>query len=168
VSASCKALKWETVPPQRLSRRLHRASFVLDEVKPVYSRRLSGILEVTSYGIANYGPHASRRTVHKVLSESQKSANRCEGFGFVKPQTLSYTVRMAVTLPIKRMSREDKLRAMEALWEDLSREESQFESPVWHANTLRETEQLVRAGKAKFSDWAVAKERIRRKAAKLV
>jgi hypothetical protein len=31
---------------------------------------------------------------------------------------------------------------------------------------LRQTERLVREGKAKFSDWAVAKERIRRKAAK--
>jgi len=62
------------------------------------------------------------------------------------------------------MSREEKLRAMEALWEDLCREESQFDSPAWHAKALRQTEQLVKEGKAKFSDWAVAKERIRRKA----
>jgi hypothetical protein len=79
-----------------------------------------------------------------------------------------YIHRMAITLPIKRMSREEKLRAMEALWEDLSREESQFDSPAWHAKALRQTERLVREGKAKFSDWGVAKERIRRKAAKLV
>jgi hypothetical protein len=74
---------------------------------------------------------------------------------------------MAITLPIKRMSREEKLRAMEALWEDLSREESEYESPGWHAKVLRQTERLVREGKAKFSNWAVAKERIRRKVAKL-
>ena len=79
-----------------------------------------------------------------------------------------YVRHMAITLPIKRMSREEKLRAMEALWEDLSREESQFDSPAWHARALRHTERLVREGKAKFSDWAAARERIRRKAAKLV
>jgi hypothetical protein len=75
---------------------------------------------------------------------------------------------MVTTLPIKRMSREEKLRAMEELWTDLSQEENKFDSPAWHAKVLRHTEQLVRKGKAKFSDWAVAKERIRRKAAKLV
>jgi hypothetical protein len=74
---------------------------------------------------------------------------------------------MAVTLPISRMSRADKLRAMEALWADLSRDEAEFESPGWHGVVLRETEQLVRDGKAKFSDWQTAKRRIHRKAARL-
>jgi len=73
---------------------------------------------------------------------------------------------MAVTLPIKAMSREDKLRAMEELWADLIRDEDQIESPAWHATTLRETERLVRAGEAQFSDWQQAKTRIRRKAAR--
>lgn len=71
---------------------------------------------------------------------------------------------MAVTLRIGRMSREDKLRAMEALWADLSRDEAELESPTWHGAVLRETEQLVREGKAKFSDWQSARRRIRRKA----
>jgi hypothetical protein len=71
---------------------------------------------------------------------------------------------MAVTLPIKRMSRADKLRAMEALWADLSRDEAEFDSPDWHGTVLRETEQLVRDGKAKFSDWPAARRRLHRKA----
>jgi len=71
---------------------------------------------------------------------------------------------MAVTLPIKRMSREDKLRAMEALWVDLSQDDSDFDSPDWHATALQEAEHLVRSGKAKFSDWQAAKRRLRRKA----
>ena len=75
-------------------------------------------------------------------------------------------VAMAVTLPIERMSREDKLRAMEALWEDLSQDETRFESHAWHAVALRETERLVRAGKAEFSNWQAARSRIRRKAAR--
>lgn len=73
---------------------------------------------------------------------------------------------MAVTLPIKRMSREDKLRAMEVLWADLSRDEAEFDSPGWHSVALRQTEQLVRHGKAKFSDWQAARRRIHRKAAR--
>ena len=64
------------------------------------------------------------------------------------------------------MSREDKLRAMEALWADLSRDEAEFESPGWHGAVLRETEQLVRNGKARFSDWQAARRKIGRKAAR--
>ena len=62
------------------------------------------------------------------------------------------------------MTREDKLRAMEALWADLSQDEAQIMSPAWHGAVLRETEQLVREGKAKFSDWQTARRRLRRKA----
>jgi hypothetical protein len=74
---------------------------------------------------------------------------------------------MPVILPLQKMSRDDKLRAMEALWADLSQDEARFESPTWHAQALREAERAVKSGKAKFSDWDEAKKRIRRKAAKL-
>lgn len=73
---------------------------------------------------------------------------------------------MAVTLQLKRMSREDKLRAMEELWADLSQDEGATDPPSWHGDALRETEQLVRQGKAKFSDWRDAKRRINRKASR--
>jgi hypothetical protein len=56
---------------------------------------------------------------------------------------------------------------MEALWTDLSRDEAELRSPAWHGEILRETEQLVRDGKAKFSDWQTARRRIHRKAARL-
>jgi hypothetical protein len=74
---------------------------------------------------------------------------------------------MPVALPLKKMSRDEKLRAMEALWADLSQDEGRFESPAWHARALRDAERAVNNGKAKFSDWGEAKKRIRRKAAKL-
>jgi len=80
---------------------------------------------------------------------------------------MPHIIDMAVTLPLGRMSREDKLRAMEALWADLSRDEAETDSPGWHEATLRETEQLVREGKAKFSDWQSARRRIRRKAGRV-
>lgn len=71
---------------------------------------------------------------------------------------------MPFTLPLKKMSREDKLRAMEALWVDLTRDQDKFESPAWHAEALKETERRVAEGKAKISSWEEAKKRIRRKA----
>jgi hypothetical protein len=73
-------------------------------------------------------------------------------------------IGVAVTLPIGRMSREDKLRAMEALWADLTQDEAQTDSPAWHRAVLQETEELVHEGKARFSDWQSAKRRIHRKA----
>jgi hypothetical protein len=74
---------------------------------------------------------------------------------------------MPVVLPLRKMSRDEKLRAMEALWADLSKDEDRLESPAWHAQALREAERAVKSGKAKFSDWDEAKKRISRKAAKL-
>lgn len=71
-----------------------------------------------------------------------------------------------VTLPLKRMSKADKLRAMEALWNDLSLDDDKLPSPPWHADVLLKTERLVAAGEARFSDWEEAKSRIRRKASK--
>lgn len=79
----------------------------------------------------------------------------------------SYSAIMAAILPLKKMSRVEKLRAMEALWADLSRDEDQFESPKWHEEALRDAERAVESGKAKFSDWEEAKKRLRRKASKL-
>lgn len=74
---------------------------------------------------------------------------------------------MPIALPLKKMSRDEKLRAMEAIWADLSRDEDQFESPAWHQEALRVAERALKTGKTQFSDWDEAKKRMRRKAAKL-
>ena len=74
---------------------------------------------------------------------------------------------MPITLPLKKMSRSDKLRAMEAIWADLSGDDAKVDSPAWHADALKETEWLVKSGKAKFMDWDEAKVLLRRKVAKL-
>jgi len=46
----------------------------------------------------------------------------------------------------------EKLRVMETLWADLSRNEREIESPVWHEQVLREREQRVRSGQESFID----------------
>lgn len=71
---------------------------------------------------------------------------------------------MNVTLPLDQMTREDKLRAMEALWADLSRDDAQFESPDWHGDVLRDRADAVKSGREAFMDWEEAKRQLRKKA----
>jgi hypothetical protein len=66
---------------------------------------------------------------------------------------------MPANLPLNEMSLEEKLQAMEALWEDLSREPDRIESPSWHEDVLKETERRVESGEATFSDWEKARFR---------
>ena len=70
---------------------------------------------------------------------------------------------MAIALPIHQMSRLEKLSAMEALWEDLSRDEKVLESPAWHEGALRETERRVAAGEEKPLDWEASKKELRQR-----
>ena len=62
---------------------------------------------------------------------------------------------------LRQLSRNEKLKLMEALWEDLSRPDGEFESPAWHAKELAETEQRLAEGKEEVMDWEKAKERLR-------
>ena len=49
---------------------------------------------------------------------------------------------------------------MEAIWEDLSREEQNLEVPQWHKELLDERERLLAEGKAQYVDWEEAKRQI--------
>jgi hypothetical protein len=67
------------------------------------------------------------------------------------------------TLEIQQMPRQEKLRLMEMLWADLSRDETEFESPAWHADALRETSERRARGEESVMDWKDAKAKLRRK-----
>ena len=66
------------------------------------------------------------------------------------------------TLEIQQMPRQEKLRLMELLWEDLSRNAAEFESPGWHADVLRETAERRARGEETVLDWEEAKAKLRR------
>lgn len=66
-----------------------------------------------------------------------------------------------ITLPIQQMSQAEKLMALEALWEDLSRNEEAYESPEWHLKELAVTEERVKSGQEQFLDWESAKRQLR-------
>ncbi len=70
---------------------------------------------------------------------------------------------MANVLELDRMTLEEKLRTMEALWEDLCRQEQAVAVPQWHKDLLDERERLVSQAKAHFIDWETAKKRIAEK-----
>jgi hypothetical protein len=61
------------------------------------------------------------------------------------------------------MTREEKLQVMEALWADLSQNETALESPAWHARELRETEARASTGQETSMDWETAKQELRKR-----
>jgi putative addiction module component (TIGR02574 family) len=65
------------------------------------------------------------------------------------------------SLPIDRMTVEEKLLAMEALWDNLCRDEAQVPVQEWHKQLLDERRRQIEAGETKFVDWDTAKARIR-------
>ena len=68
-------------------------------------------------------------------------------------------------LEIQQMPRLEKLKLMEALWADLSRDEAELESPAWHADALRETSERRARGEEMALDWEPAKAKLRKGAA---
>ncbi len=68
---------------------------------------------------------------------------------------------MQNTFEIQHLSREQKLRVMEAIWEDLSKEGEEIESPNWHQEALQETERRLKSGEEKTVDWPTAKKELR-------
>lgn len=68
---------------------------------------------------------------------------------------------MNVTLPLEQMTTADKLRAMEALWVDLSRHAEEIPSPAWHEEVLKAREEKRKSGQEQPMDWEAAKRELR-------
>ena len=69
---------------------------------------------------------------------------------------------MDFEIPLEEMTTEDKLSAMEQLWEDLCRNPESIPSPQWHGDVLSAREQQIKEGNAKFSTLDEVKDRIRK------
>lgn len=68
---------------------------------------------------------------------------------------------MNTVLDIGRLTRTEKLRAMEELWVDLTQTEDADLSPDWHGGVLREREEALKAGRDEFVSWEEAKKILR-------
>jgi hypothetical protein len=59
-------------------------------------------------------------------------------------------MEMPATLNLKQMSRPEKVRLMEQIWQDLSADEQEVESPSWHGEIIAARTAKVEQGNATF------------------
>jgi hypothetical protein len=67
---------------------------------------------------------------------------------------------MISELDVQNLSKPEKIWLLEAVWRNLTCDDSGVPSPAWHESDLRHAEYLVAKGDAHFSEWKVAKDRI--------
>ncbi len=70
---------------------------------------------------------------------------------------------MSITIPLEKMSIEEKIQAMESIWDDLCNRADSIASPSWHKEVLDEREKEIKRGDDQFVDWDTAKKNIRKK-----
>jgi len=70
---------------------------------------------------------------------------------------------MTITLPLDKMTQEEKIHAMEALWDDLCARSDDLMSPAWHGDLLAEREEAIQRGDERFEDWDLVKKEIRKR-----
>lgn len=68
---------------------------------------------------------------------------------------------MPTTIDLQAMITPDKLRLMEALWQNFSTTASEVPSPAWHGVVLAERDRLTDSGEETFIDWEIAKKQLR-------
>lgn len=68
---------------------------------------------------------------------------------------------MSTTIDLQEMTTPDKLRLMEALWENLSTSSTEVASPEWHGEILAERDRWIDSGEEAFIDWDTAKKQLR-------
>ena len=69
---------------------------------------------------------------------------------------------MSITLPLEKMSVEEKIQAMETIWDDLCSRANSLASPDWHGEVLAEREAAIERGDDEFIDWETAKQNIKK------
>lgn len=62
---------------------------------------------------------------------------------------------------LNNLTRAEKLRMMDALWDDLTHDIEPVQSPAWHEDVLGETQQRVTNGEMETLDWEKAKQLLR-------
>jgi putative addiction module component (TIGR02574 family) len=70
---------------------------------------------------------------------------------------------MDAVLPLDEMTAEEKLKALEAIWEALSRHEDQVPVPDWHKKVLDQRQRQIDSAEAKFISLEEMKERVRKR-----
>ena len=58
---------------------------------------------------------------------------------------------------ISKMSVNERLQTMEALWDSLTHETAEMDSPDWHSEVLKDRQQKIENGEAEFISLAELK-----------
>ncbi len=66
------------------------------------------------------------------------------------------------TLDITRMDKNQRLQAMEAIWDSLVHETEELESPNWHRSVLEERKNSIEQGRAEFVSIDELRARLKR------
>ncbi len=70
---------------------------------------------------------------------------------------------MDISLPLDKMTNLDKIAMIEKIWDALCRDPESISSPTWHQDVLEARENEINEGRASFTSFDRAKERIRDK-----
>lgn len=68
---------------------------------------------------------------------------------------------MNFSIPLDKMTVEDKLQAIEEIWADLVDTPENIPSPSWHADVLQAREKRISEGTSRFLDIEAAKNAVR-------
>ncbi|MDT4329103.1 addiction module protein [Methylomonas sp. MV1] len=66
-----------------------------------------------------------------------------------------------ISAELKQLSAGEKLKLIEALWQDLLEQESDLPELDWHREVLEGTAQAYQAGEIEALDWQAAKNALR-------
>ncbi len=69
---------------------------------------------------------------------------------------------MSKSLPLDEMTVEEKLQTMETIWDDLTDNADNIQSPEWHDKILIDREKKLNDGSEEIIDWSVAKSNIKK------
>ena len=71
----------------------------------------------------------------------------------------------SANIQLSNLSFSQKLNLMEAIWDDITKNEPAFESPAWHEEVLKDRDKACASGSTTVSEWNDAKKRIRKNVA---
>ncbi len=68
-----------------------------------------------------------------------------------------------MNISIDQMTMAEKIRTMEDIWDDLCHHAGEIPSQSWHREVLSQREESLSKGTETFTNWEIAKKRIREK-----
>lgn len=69
--------------------------------------------------------------------------------------------RMDLLQNIHILTKTEKIKLMEFIWEELTSDDRDFMTPAWHEDELIKTEKRMAEGKEQIMDWTEAKKLLR-------